>query len=124
MSNIKRIAVLRSRQLRRNSTNAEKIFWNSVRNRKFLGKKFNRQFPIFYDLNGKESFFIADFYCHEEKLIIEIDGKIHEKQIEKDLKRTEILNSLGYKVIRFNNEEIESDVEKVLGKIKIYFDLQ
>ena len=63
---LREIAKTSCRELRKNSTNAEKDFWNIVRNRKFLGKKFYRQYPIFFDLLGKESFYIADFYCHEE----------------------------------------------------------
>lgn len=69
-SNLKPIATALCRELRKNATQSEKIFWEAVRNRKFMGKKFNRQFQIFYDLGGKESFYIADFYCHELKLVI------------------------------------------------------
>lgn len=108
------------RQLRKNSTQAENIFWERVRNRKFLKKKFYRQYPIFYDLFGLESFFIADFYCHEEKIIIELDGEIHKYKLKDDEKRTEILNQLGLKVIRFRNEEITKDLSDVLEKLKQY----
>lgn len=112
------IAKTQCRKLRRNSTRAEQIFWEQVRNRKFLGLKINRQFPIFYDTLGKETFFIADFYCHEKKLVIEIDGKIHKNQIEQDVLRTEILHTLGLKVIRFKNEEIEQNIINTLEKLK------
>ncbi|MDF1613256.1 MAG: endonuclease domain-containing protein [Stygiobacter sp.] len=108
------------RQLRKNSTQAENIFWERVRSRKFLKKKFYRQYPIFYDLFGLESFFIADFYCHEEKIIIELDGEIHKYKLKDDEKRTEILNQLGLKVIRFRNEEITKDLSDVLEKLKQY----
>jgi len=114
---LRQIAKMRCRELRKNSTNAEKIFWERVRNRKFMGLKINRQFPIFYDLLGKESFFIADFYCHEKKLVIELDGKIHARQKEQDELRTEIMNQLGIKVIRFKNEEVEQNIDNVLLKI-------
>jgi very-short-patch-repair endonuclease len=67
------VAKIICRDLRKRQTKAEEIFWQAVRNRKFLGNKFLRQHPIFYDLKGKESFFIADFYCHEKKLIVELD---------------------------------------------------
>ena len=100
------VAKLICRQLRTNSTEAEKLFWEEVRNRKIDNKKFYRQYPFFYDLTGTESFFIADFYCHEEKIIIEIDGEVHNYRLEEDEKRTRILNLLGVKVIRFNNEQI------------------
>ncbi|MBL1213969.1 MAG: endonuclease domain-containing protein [Ignavibacteriae bacterium] len=117
-SKLRRIATNLCRELRKNSTPAEKLFWENVRNRKFIGKKFNRQFPIYYDLNGKESFYIADFYCHQEKLVIEIDGGYHERQKENDQQRTEIINNLGIKVMRFKNEEIEKNINSVLNKIK------
>ncbi len=121
---LREIAKVRCRELRKNSTNAERIFWEQVRNRKFMGLKINRQFPIFHDLKGKETFFIADFYCHEKKLVIEIDGKIHENQKEQDKERTQILNLLGYKVIRFKNDEIEQNITEVLEELKQYINLQ
>jgi len=114
---LKQIAKIRCRELRKNSTKAEQVFWERVRNRKFEGKKFNRQFPIFYDLYGKETFFIADFYCHEEKLVVELDGKIHDYTLEHDKLRTGIINSLGTRVIRFKNEEVEQNIENVMLKI-------
>ena len=114
---LRQIAKIRCRELRKNSTKAEQVFWERVRNRKFEGKKFNRQFPIFYDLYGKETFFIADFYCHEEKLVIELDGKIHDYTKEQDKLRTGIINLLGIRVIRFKNEEVEQNIENVMLKI-------
>ena len=109
------------RDLRKHATPAEKIFWEAVRNRRFMNKKFNRQFPIYFDLLGKETFFIADFYCHEERLVIEIDGGYHKRQKDYDLLRTDIINSLGIKVIRFNNTEIENDISSVMQKLKKQF---
>lgn len=117
-SKLKLIATALCRELRKNSTRAEKIFWKAVRNRKFMDKKFNRQYPIFYDIRGNESFYIADFYCHELKLVIEIDGGYHKKQKEYDVLRTEDINDLGLTVIRFTNNEIETDLTKVLNTIK------
>jgi len=113
------IAKIVSRDLRKRSTNAEKLLWNILRDRKYLNLKFYRQYPLFYDVSGKESFFIADFYCFEKKLVVELDGAIHKYQLRKDVERTEILNLLGLKVIRFTNVEIEKDVNKVLEKLKI-----
>ncbi len=55
---------------------------------------------------GKETFYVADFYCHQAKLVIELDGGIHQKQKDKDNLRTEIIGIKGIKVLRFNNEEI------------------
>jgi very-short-patch-repair endonuclease len=113
-------AINRCRELRKESTKSEKLFWGKVRNRKFEGKKFNRQFPIFYSLDGKENFFIADFYCHQEKLVVEIDGDIHINMKEKDEFRTEILNELGYNVVRFKNKDVEDNIDEVLLKLKLF----
>ncbi len=106
------------RDLRKKSTETEKIFWEKVRNKKFYNKKFYRQYPFFHDVIGKESFFIADFYCNEEKLIIEIDGNYHKYKLKEDNKRTKILNSFGVTVIRFKNEEIMNSIDEVLDKIE------
>lgn len=107
-----------ARDLRKNQTASEKILWQNLRNRKLNGFKFNRQFPIVYGRNsdGSSLFFIADFYCHEKELIIELDGKIHEFQKEYDKERDAILNQLGLSVIRIRNEELEN-ISKVLEKI-------
>ena len=116
--NLRKIARELCRENRKNATHSEKIMWEIVRNRRLNGKKINRQFPIFYDFNGIESFYIADFYCHEKKLVIEIDGGYHEEQKEYDAKRTEIINLLGIKVIRFKNEEVEEDLINTIKRIK------
>ena len=107
-----------SRDLRKNQTGSEKLLWQNLRARKLNGFKFNRQFPIVYGRNfdGTSLFFIADFYCHEKKLIVELDGKIHEFQKEYDKERDFILNQLGLKVIRFKNEELEN-ISQVVEKI-------
>jgi len=118
---LREIAKVVCRDLRKNSTMAEKIFWEAVRNKRFNGKKFYRQHPLFHDLKGKESFFVADFYCHEEKLVVELDGKIHQYRLREDIKRTEILNYLGVKVLRFNNDEVINNLNEVLTKVKINF---
>jgi leucyl-tRNA synthetase len=107
------------RELRKKQTPAEKIFWQHIRNRKFQGLKFYRQFPIFYDTENNESFFIADFFCQEKKLVIEIDGKIHYKMAKNDSIRSEILANLGLHIIRFENDEIENDMATVLRDLKI-----
>ncbi len=103
-----------ARNLRKNQTPAEKVFWNKVRGRKFIGLKFNRQFIIQHsEVLGKKSYFIPDFYCHEKKLIVEIDGRIHLKQIEYDELREDILIKMKYKIIRFKNEEVLTDWNEV-----------
>ena len=112
------IAKQLARELRRGATPAEKIFWEVVRNRKFLNKKFYRQHLIYFDLLGKETFFIADFYCHEEKLVVEIDGGYHIRQQYHDELRTAIINLLNIKVIRFSNEQVIDDLKNVLNQIE------
>jgi len=101
----------RRRELRRNQTKQEKILWQCVRNRK-LGVKFKRQ----YSIGG----YVLDFYCPELKLVIEIDGSQHSKREELlyDKERTNFLQILGCRVLRFKNIEIENNLEKVLSNIK------
>ncbi len=115
---LKRIALELAREMRKHPTKAEKIFRELVRNRRFYNVKFYRQYPLYYDVSGKESFFIADFYTYEKKTVIEIDGDIHKFTIEKDLQRTEIINFLGINVIRFKNEEILYNIVDVKKKLK------
>ncbi|MBK7381041.1 MAG: endonuclease domain-containing protein [Ignavibacteriales bacterium] len=110
------------RELRKNQTEAEKIFWQAVRNRKFCGKKFYRQYPIFHDITGKETFFIADFYCYEAKLVVELDGKIHQYRLIEDSVRKEVINHLGIKVVRFKNDEIVNNLSKLLDEVKKHLD--
>jgi len=116
-----KIAKVLCRDLRKNSTEAEKRLWEVVRNKKFYAKKFYRQYPFFHDITGKETFFIAYYYCYEEKLIIELDGKYHQYRLKQDKERTKILNCLGLKVIRFGNEEILNNLDEELNKMKKYF---
>ena len=112
------IAKVVCRDLRKKSTEAEKIFWEAVRNHKFYGKKFYRQHTFYYNITDKETFFIADFFCFSEKLIIELDGIYHQYRLKEDEERTKILNHLGLKVIRFSNDEIMYDLNGVFIKIK------
>ncbi len=117
----KQFAVAICRENRKNMTDAEKIVWELVRNRKLDGKKFLRQHKIIYE-NSFDSFqfFIADFYCAEEKLVLEIDGEIHEFQNEYDLWRTSVLVDLGLRVLRIKNEET-AFVERIKEKIRQMF---
>lgn len=100
----------RRRELRKNQTKAEKILWSELRNGK-LGVKFKRQ----HSIGG----YIADFYCQKYKLIVELDGKIHEQpeNAKNDQVRDRHFKELEYKILRFKNDEIESNIKKVLGKI-------
>ena len=94
-----------------NPTDAERVLWEYLR-REQLGYKFRRQQVI--------DNYIADFACLESKLIIELDGDYHltAEQILKDRERTERLSLLGYKVIRFKNEEVIDNPETVIKQIK------
>ena len=93
-------------------TKAEAVLWKKLKDRKVFNTKFRRQHPV--------SIFIVDFYCHEYKLVIEVDGDIHndEKACEYDLGRTEVLNKFGLKVIRFTNNQILYSLNTVIKKIQ------
>ena len=107
-----------SKYLRKNSTLEEKRLWNILRNRQFHNLKFRRQYPI--------DNYIVDFACLEEMLVIELDGGQHneEKNIEYDSKRTEYLNSKGYRVLRFWNNDIFNNIDGVLCEIENYLNLK
>jgi len=96
---------------RRNMTDAETILWEHLRNNR-TGYKFRKQHPI--------GDFIADFICLEKKLVIEIDGEYHNTAVQQhdDAVRTDDIERIGYRVIRFTNEEVEKQISTVLTKIK------
>ena len=106
------------RDLRRKSKNAERIFWSAVRNRKIDGCKILRQHPIRCVVDGRKRIFIADFYCAERKLVVEIDGPVHDRQKDYDELRTQVIERLGMKVVRFTNGEVVRDSANVLRKLK------
>ena len=99
-----------AKKMRREMTLAERCFWNAVRDRKLLGLKFRRQQII----DG----FIADFYCNELRLIVEIDGGIHETQKDYDTLRDQIIGRNEIAVIRFSNDEVISHFDIVASRIK------
>ena len=105
-----------ARELRHAETETEKILWTFLRNRQLKGKKFRRQ-HAFAD-------YILDFYCHECKLAIELDGHGHTKKVQQqyDAARTNLLNEYGIKVIRFWNNEVLQEQEKVLERIRACLD--
>jgi very-short-patch-repair endonuclease len=110
-----------TQHLRNNATPSEAKLWKYLRRKQIDGRRFLRQYAIIYDSDGDEHFFyVPDFYCFKENLAIELDGKIHLYQKEKDTNRDEILNNLGIKVLRFQNEELEN-IENVLERIKREF---
>ncbi len=108
-----------ARTLRKNPTSAEQAFWDKVRGRKFLGLKFNRQYVIQHaNMMGMKSYFIADFHCYEKQLLVEIDGEIHQHQIEYDQIRENILLEMGYHLIRFTNHQVLNQWSEVEAKLK------
>ncbi len=98
-----------SRRNKQPLTESENVLWQALRNKQ-LDTKFRRQHPI--------GTYIADFISLENNLIIEVDGEIHDTTKEYDDNRTEALNELGFKVIRFSNDEVKNELENVLSKIK------
>lgn len=101
------------KDLKRNLTEAEKLLWKELQNKK-TGYKFRRQHII--------SDMIVDFVCLRQKLVVEVDGKVHLKQIDEDLVRTQRLNTKGYYVIRFTNEEVIGNPEEIASKIKAFIE--
>jgi very-short-patch-repair endonuclease len=108
--NAKPLIFERAKQLRENMTHAESFLWQQL-NKKQLGVRFKTQHPM--------DIFIADFYCHQAKLVIEIDGKIHLQQQDYDDGRNAELERLGIKVIRFTNEEVLGNIDKVMQEIRM-----
>lgn len=96
-----------ARNLRKNRTKEEAILWKLLRNRQFMGLKFKRQFPI-----GN---YVVDFVCEEKKLVLEIDGGQHNEpeNIKEDKLRTDFIESKGYKVLRFWNNDINLNIQGV-----------
>ena len=101
-----------AKHLRKKETRAEKELWNMLKSRKCAGLKFRRQHPIHY--------YIADFYCHEKRLIIEVDGGIHSTPgiQEHDKNRTAELGRFGIRVLRFSNEQVMTGIDVVISEIK------
>ncbi|MCW3170541.1 endonuclease domain-containing protein [Chryseobacterium sp. 09-1422] len=107
---------VKAKALRKDETQAEKILWAKLRNNQLKGYKFRRQHPI--------GLYIVDFYCHQLKLVIEIDGDYHniQEQIEKDKERTQNLETDGLQLIRFTNKDVMENLEKIISEIMIKTD--
>lgn len=99
-----------SRLLRKNMTDSEKILWERLKGKQVLGLKFRRQHPI--------DIYIADFYCHEARLVIEIDGEIHKSQTDYDDGREAEIEKYNLKLIRFSNDEVMSEIDMVINRIR------
>jgi very-short-patch-repair endonuclease len=99
-----------ARALRKNFTDTERLFWKYLRAKQMEGCKFRRQEPI--------GSYIVDFVCQEERIIIEVDGGQHSVEQERDNKRDKWLEGQGYKVLRFWNNEVLSNIEGILEIIR------
>ncbi len=107
-----------ARNLRKFQTPAEKVFWEKVRGKKICSLKFNRQFIIEYAENmGNKLYYISDFHNFDHKVVIEIDGEIHLEQEEYDKERQTNIEALGYRVIRFTNDEVLNHWDEVECKL-------
>jgi very-short-patch-repair endonuclease len=102
-----------ARKLRKQPTRAEQIIWRTLRNNQLDGIKFTRQVPI----DG----FIVDFCCRSQKLIIEIDGEVHVGREREDHQREIYLEGLGYKILRFTNDQVMHDLNQVVEVIRSQF---
>ncbi len=102
----------KAEELRNCSTPAEELLWNHLKGSQ-LGVKFRRQHPA--------AIYVLDFYCYEAQLALELNGSIHQlEEVKKnDVIRENTLKTLGIKVIRFNNQEVISNVNKVIDKINL-----
>jgi very-short-patch-repair endonuclease len=100
-----------ARILRKNMTHCETLLWERLKKKQIYGLHFRRQHPI--------ERYIADFYCHEVKLVIEIDGEIHNQQEDYDDGRSAEMEKYDIKTIRFRNDEVETSIDEVIEKIQL-----
>ena len=98
--------------LRNQMTEAEQVLWEALREKQLEGLKFRRQHPV--------NEYVLDFYCHQARLAIELDGKYHEENGQRfyDADRTNNLEELGMRVIRFQNEAVLENLDEVLEEIR------
>jgi very-short-patch-repair endonuclease len=99
-----------ARQFRKEPTKSEAILWSALRGRKLDDIKFRRQQPV--------GFFVVDFYNSLHRLVVEVDGPIHEMQVELDIERQQILEALGLNVLRIKAELVEKDLVSALEMIR------
>lgn len=101
-----------AKELRKTQTETEKVLWSKLNKNQILGLQFRRQHPI--------DKFIVDFFCAKIKLVVEIDGSIHDipEYQNHDLGRTDILNDFGITVVRFTNEQIINEIDYIVNQIK------
>jgi very-short-patch-repair endonuclease len=110
LSRARERAGVRAKALRKASTDAESLLWYRLRNRQLLDLKFRRQRPM-----GQ---YIADFACLEIGLVIELDGGQHAEQVARDEARAEEMKRLGFRTLRFWNNEVLNETEAVMEQIR------
>jgi very-short-patch-repair endonuclease len=98
-----------ARSMRRQPTHAEEVLWSALQKKQVAGLKFRRQHPV--------DRFVLDFYCPSHKLVVEVDGGVHDQQAERDAERTKVLEAYGYRVLRFRNEQVLRELPKVVQEI-------
>ncbi|MBB4635164.1 endonuclease domain-containing protein [Longimicrobium terrae] len=98
-----------ARRLRADATSAEEALWGALRKNQIADLRFRRQHPV-----GR---FVLDFYCPALHLAIEVDGDVHEQLVERDSERTRALEAHNYRVVRFRNDEVLTDLPAVVRKI-------
>ncbi len=108
----KKVKIQIAREFRKKPTISEKIMWEKLRRNNFLGLGFRRQHVI----EG----FIVDFYCHKLRLAVEIDGSVHQYQLDDDAERQKIIQSKGIKFFRVKSEDVEYNIEEVLKRLEIF----
>jgi very-short-patch-repair endonuclease len=103
-----------AKQLRKNSTLSEVLLWQQLKGKQLRGYGFHRQKPIQY--------YIVDFFCHELKLAIEIDGITHNEKIAYDMHRQKQIELLGIHFLRFNDSDVKENLAGVLAAIEMWID--
>jgi very-short-patch-repair endonuclease len=100
----------RARELRKNTTPAEKILWEKLRHNRLNGLQFRRQQVI--------NPYIVDLYCHAKALVIEVDGDIHDLQADYDAERSSYLTACGFRMLRVRNDDVMQNLIVVVQKIR------
>jgi very-short-patch-repair endonuclease len=99
-----------ARELRKRPTPSESILWAAIREQRLDGIRFRRQLAI--------GSFVVDFCAPSHKLVVEVDGAVHDAQVLRDAQRQELLESLGFKVVRLRADEVEQDLPSALSRIR------
>ncbi len=120
--NIPDIIKITARKLRQDMTESEKSLWEKLQNRKLDWKKFLRQSPVyvFTEDSWLDRYIIPDFLCKEDKLVIELDWNVHDvdEVYLLDREKEKLLEQNGYKILRFENNEVFNNLQEVLKIIK------